>query len=280
MSADGSRLVFRRGFDLWLSPHKSFRSALVARATAAPVRVGYDKPWYNRFAWTHTIDRAFGKMDELERILRLLEPIGVPVATNWPTITPPDPARAKAAAFWSERIDGPTLGMHPGSVWPTKRWPPSHFSRLMDWAVEHGLTVLLLAGPTEAELAAEIMAGARHAGSDKVIDLSSQISLAELAAFLERLTIYVAGDSGHMHLAWALNTPVVALFGPTARELGFTPRSAYSAIAEIDLDCRPCGLHGHVKCPEAHHRCMADLTPDIVAGIVDRQLREMGVHAG
>ncbi len=67
-----------------------------------------------------------------------------------------------------------------------------------------------------------------------------------------------------MHLAWAQDTPLVALFGPTVRKLGFFPRGDNSTVLEVPLDCRPCGLHGPKKCPKGHHDCMRRLTPDMV----------------
>ena len=67
-----------------------------------------------------------------------------------------------------------------------------------------------------------------------------------------------------MHLAWSQDVPLVALFGPTVKQLGFFPRGKNSTVAEIDLDCRPCGLHGPRKCPKDHFRCMRTLTPDMV----------------
>ncbi|MCA1742471.1 MAG: lipopolysaccharide heptosyltransferase II, partial [Desulfovibrionales bacterium] len=67
-----------------------------------------------------------------------------------------------------------------------------------------------------------------------------------------------------MHLAWTQNTPLIALFGPTVKKLGFFPRGKNSTVLESDLSCRPCGLHGHRSCPEKHHRCMMDITPETV----------------
>ena len=72
------------GFDLWISPHRSPRSAFMAAASRAPVRIGYDSPFYNRLAYTHTVPRRFGELQEIERILQLLIPLGLtPPARPW-----------------------------------------------------------------------------------------------------------------------------------------------------------------------------------------------------
>ena len=83
-----------------------------------------------------------------------------------------------------------------------------------------------------------------------------------LRATLGRLDAYITGDSGPMHLSWAQGTPTLAVFGPTVKNLGFFPRGEHSRVLETALPCRPCGLHGPKACPEGHHRCMTDITPE------------------
>lgn len=254
------------GFDLWVSTHRSLRSALVAKAVGAPVRIGYSTPWFNRLAYTRVIDRRFGQLHEIERLNRLLIPLSLAAQDPWPHYTPPAEAAEGAARFWQEHdLDDPTtkvIGLHPGSVWPTKRWPAAHYARLLDLAVEHGLRVMVFAGPGEEAVAAQVMAEARH-GSDKaVIDLSGKLKLPTLAAYLARLSVYVSNDSGPMHLAWSQHVPVVALFGPTVERFGFFPMGPRSHVLQADVDCRPCGLHGHQQCPKGHHECMLRITPE------------------
>lgn len=106
----------------------------------------------------------------------------------------------------------------------------------------------------------------------KIINLAGKLSLAELAAYFQRLACLVCNDSGPMHLAWTQGVPVTAIFGPTVRDLGFTPRGENSHVVEIDLPCRPCGLHGHKDCPLKHHKCMALIKPDKVWEYVKKEL--------
>ncbi len=98
----------------------------------------------------------------------------------------------------------------------------------------------------------------------RIVSLAGALSLPELAAVIKRLSCYLTNDSGPMHLAWPQRTPVIALFGPTVRELGFFPRGAGATVMELPLPCRPCGLHGPQKCPQGHHKCMRDMTPEMV----------------
>ncbi len=252
-----------QAFDLWISPHTSFRSALTARYCGAATRIGYNLPWYNRLAYSHTVSRFFQELNEIERVLQLLKPLNLEPATAWPRLALSREQESLADDFWSKNISRPVLGVHPGSTWATKKWPEEYFARVIDMVQESlDVQVLLFAGPGEEASTREILSRIRH--QDRVINLAGKLDLTGLAAFLSRLDCYLCNDSGPMHLAWTQNIPVVALFGPTTRELGFFPRGEHSRVLESPLDCRPCGLHGSQSCPQGHHRCMLDIDPETV----------------
>lgn len=251
-------------FDLWINAHSSLRSGLIARASGAPMRIGYDSPWYNRLLHTHTVPRRFDALDEIERLLQLTIPLAPSRIVHWPELVLPADSRERAAAYWHDNVRAPVLGMHPGSVWATKRWPAGYFAEVARRAVEAGAQVMLFAGPGEVEVAREVAELAGIAGTPALLDVAGKLSLCDLGAYLGRLGCYLSNDSGPMHIAWAQRTPVTAVFGPTVRRLGFYPRGERTSVLEVDLACRPCGLHGPQKCPLGHHRCMVDVTPELV----------------
>lgn len=254
--------IGQEGFDLWISTHTSLRSALVAGATGIKRRIGYDSPWYNRFAYTDTVPRRFDELEEIERLHQLLIPLGIGLPAPTARLTVSESARNDADRFWMDRVQGrKTLGIHPGSTWPTKCWPEEYFSEIITRASEADVQVLLFAGPDEIEVADRV---AKGANAPDLINLAGALSLPQLAAYLGRLDAYLTNDSGPMHLAWSQDVPLVALFGPTVKRLGFFPRGENSTVAEIELECRPCGLHGPRKCPLGHFHCMKKLTPDMV----------------
>ena len=261
------------GFGLWISAHRSVRSALIARWSSVKVRIGYSAPWFNRWCYTHTVDRSFHRLEEVERLLRLGDPLRMDTVITKPRLVLPSSALEHAAAFWRERLadEGrPVLGLHPGSAWPTKRWPADRFRSVVAGAVERGATVLVFGGPDEVELAAEAAAGCeRH-----VHNLAGRLALPELAAYIARVNCYLCNDSGPMHLAWVQGVPVVALFGPTVRRLGFFPRGPRSLVLERDMPCRPCGLHGGKECPAGTHACMLDIEADVVLDAVWKELTD------
>jgi len=266
------RALARQGFDIWVNAHTSLRSGLVARATGAPVRIGYDRPWYNRLLHTHVVDRRFDELDEIERLLQLVGPLAIEDRETWPELVLPADARERAEAYWQRYVRGPVLGMHPGSVWATKRWTAAHFAEVARRAAAEGAQVMLFAGPGEETVARSVVAMAGLEGSPALLDMAGALSLVDLAAWLGRLDCYLSNDSGPMHIAWAQRTPVTAVFGPTVRRLGFYPRGEGTTVFEVDLDCRPCGLHGPQQCPLGHHRCMTDVTPDMVWPDIRRKL--------
>ncbi|HJS47025.1 MAG TPA: glycosyltransferase family 9 protein, partial [Gemmatimonadales bacterium] len=94
---------------------------------------------------------------------------------------------------------------------------------------------------------------------------AGEASLQGTGALLAAAAAAAAGDTGVMHMATAVGTPVVALFGPTVRQFGFFPYRARALVLERELSCRPCTFHGSARCPLGHHRCLRDISPEEVA---------------
>lgn len=307
------QVVRPRRHDLWLGAHPSPRAALAALSSGARRRVGYSGG-VRCFGYNRQVPRRFAELDEIERLLQLLRPVqkGYPgflpgdfdpddknSPDHWPELILPDSAEHFAQNFWeTHNLAGkPVLGVHPGSVWPTKRW--GGFADVARMAADWGATLLVFGGPGEEVTASAVAAAAEptkipvatlsadpaaekttgmQAGGEgvaQVYDLGGKLSLPQLAACIKRLTVYVGNDSGPLHLAWVQGTPVTAIFGPTVRELGFFPRALNARqvmVHEIELPCRPCGLHGSKACPLGHHHCMKLVTPQRVWDSVRHQL--------
>jgi len=270
----GRRLALE-GFDLWISPHTSLRSAYMARSVGAPVRIGFDSPWYNWLAYSHLVARRFDELEEIERLFQLGGPLGIFADKAHPAPLPrldlPPEAQARAEQIFSGLPAGPRLGIHPGSTWPTKCWPAEHFAEVARRALDAGAVVLLFAGPGEEALAANIAQAVGDAAG-RLVNLANMLTIPALAACLGRLDACLTNDSGPMHLAWAQGVPLAACFGPTVRQLGFFPRGPNSRVLETQLACRPCGLHGHKACPLGHHNCMRDISPDRVWDVLKAML--------
>lgn len=168
-----------------------------------------------------------------------------------------------AGRFLAERDIGTSrqlIALAPGSAHATKRWPLHHWVDLAHRLAGLGNDLVLVGGSGEAEVAARIAetAGVRAALATGSFDLEGT------AALLKRCRALIAGDTGVMHLATAVGTPLVALIGPTVRQFGYFPYQAKAVVLEKDLPCRPCSAYGSKACPLSHHRCMQDLMPEEV----------------
>ena len=178
-----------------------------------------------------------------------------------PRVHFPEAADRKAQAFledWQRESPGPVLALAPAAAWPTKEWSQEQVIALGKRLVGTGWRVLLVSRADERERLGELRAwvqgepAARWLGAD----------LLTVAAALSKARVAVCPDSGLMHLAAAVGTPVVALFGSTVPELGFAPAGAGHRVIQRDLPCRPCAVHGRKRCPLGHHDCLRTIDPD------------------
>jgi heptosyltransferase-2 len=113
----------------------------------------------------------------------------------------------------------------------------------------------------------------RTAGGDHVASLAGALGLQETGAVIRRSEALISGDTGVMHMATGVGTPVVALFGPTVRQFGFFPYRSPASVVELKLPCRPCSAHGTRRCPLGHHHCMRQIVPDLVFPALAEALR-------
>jgi len=175
------------------------------------------------------------------------------------------PAARAHMAHWLAEVGldpKPFAVIAPGAAHATKRWPIPHWQALTDRLRQLGYGVVAVGGPQDRELVDAL--GAR------VINVAGEFTLQETGACLARAAVLVSGDTGVMHMASGVGTPVVALFGPTVEPFGFFPYTKRAAVLERDLSCRPCSAMGTERCPLGHHRCLQDILPDQVADAVQR----------
>jgi heptosyltransferase-2 len=172
------------------------------------------------------------------------------------------PGSFRAGAGTGTEVDPrPFIALAPGARWDTKMWPWERFAEVgLSLARQTGMKILVLGSGGDRELCAGIV---RHLG-DAGNNLAGETSLMEAAALLGRCALLVTNDTGLMHLAVAVGTPTVAIFGPTSRELGFVPPGPLARIVETNLPCRPCTTIGRRNCPLGSHDCMLQVTTALV----------------
>jgi len=164
-----------------------------------------------------------------------------------------------ARALLAERgVARGSVAVAPGARRATKAWPPRLVADFVRAAAasDRDRPLHLVGGPEEAGLVAELSAATGAPFVVPPLDL--------LPGVLAETPVLVTGDSAPLHVAEAVGTPVIALFGPTVAAFGFAPRDPRSTRIEVDLSCRPCSLHGEPSCPLGHHLCLAAIEPSRV----------------
>ena len=287
------RLRARR-YDLCVSPHRSLRSALLAAAAGIPHRIGMaDSPGRRFYHDLVPKDRA---LHELERHLELVRAVGVdPRSCSRAMVVEvgAEAARTSEDLLRASGLDStrPIVGIQPGSVWPTKRWLPERFAAVALDLRRRGLQVVVVGGPGDRETGEVVLdphadldgereqdGRVRQAPGEEEGDIAAAANLAgkttlkDLVALIDRFRVFITNDSGPMHIAVARGVPVVALFGPTTPAQGFAPYTERAVVVEENLPCRPCGRHGHRKCPEKHFLCMRLIRPEHVMKAFDKVL--------
>jgi len=260
------RLRSRRYSSAYLA-QASIRSGALAWLAGVPRRVGFAGAAGRRF-YTERLRVPRDGMHHAERLLRL----GIGAAADVetcdirPTLHPgEDEERAARALLAEAGLAGrPFVAVAPGSVWATKRWP--YFPELVA-SLPSAVGVAVVGGAADRPLAAAIRAALPPATA--MLDATGRLTLLASAALIGRAQVLVTNDSSPLHLASAMGTPTVALFGPTVPEFGFGPLAPQArVVGHATLPCRPCDRHGPKACPLGHWRCMRELTPEGVGAVV------------
>jgi len=255
----------RGQFDVAIDLQHKVRSTLVARA-AAPRRLTFRRRTAGRALLSLVgADRPLVRAHATALYAEALAPLGV-TTSGRPRIHLSPGARALAADALG-RLHGPLVAVAPGARWATKRWPVERFAEVANALAGDGASLVLAGGPGDREALEALRAHLKvPAGADL-----SPLPVDALAAALARVQLLVACDSGPVHLAAAVGTPVVALYGPTS-PIRWGPPSPSRALS-LGLACAPCSNHGGDFCPEGHHRCLADLGSEAVLSAARELLR-------
>ena len=250
---------------------RSVRSGALALAAGYTQRVGFDGSAGQTLYTTRVPYRE--DRHHAERLWRLAFP-GAPeraldaAPPMHPKLFPGDAERAAVDALLGPGDDGrPLIALAPGSVWATKRWP---FYAQLAKRLSPRFRLAIIGGPADRSEAASI---AEFSGAQGVVDGTASLSLLASAELIGRARLMVTNDSAPQHLASAMGTPTITIFGPTVEDFGFGPLAPHSISLGLDaLVCRPCHHHGPPRCPLGHWRCMRELEVDAVAIAVDEVL--------
>jgi heptosyltransferase-2 len=251
----------QEGYGQVLVMPRTWKSALAPFLARIPERTGFAGEF--RFGLLNDLrwgERALPRM--VDRCAALALQKGAPLPPDYPLPELKVPDREIAA--WRQRVglaEGrPLAAFAPGAVGPSKRWPASHFAETASRLVAQGFSVIVLGGPGETALAAEIGTGQGHVRDLTGADLRNAI------LGLAAADVAVSNDSGLLHVAAALGTPSIGIFGPTS-PWHWAPLNPLSAVIETQtvVTCRPCHKP---TCRYGHHRCMREIPAERVVAAV------------
>jgi lipopolysaccharide heptosyltransferase I len=288
------------GYELVVDMHGQFRTAILTLATGAPVRIGFDRPrasvwdasprtfpketrkhaWQGAregswLAYTHHIPVPTLDQHAVDRYLNVGPLLGLddgPADFSFP-IPKEAIGRIDALMDYYGTAGKKLAVLAPGTIWETKQWRPEGFAEVARHFLQKGLAVVLIGADREravCEMVAQQTPG--------VINLAGETTLSELAALLRRSTISVTNDSGPMHLAVAVDRPVVSIFGPTD-PIWIGPYRRRDAVLQATLPCSPCYLRQLSRCPNGH-ACMQEVSAKAVIERAEDVLRRQPGNAG
>jgi lipopolysaccharide heptosyltransferase I len=272
------RELRRTRYDVAIDLQGLLKSAVLARASGAPRVVGFSSRYAReRLAslfYTDAHDPGRGGLYHpretrhvVEINLGVLEAIGIAGGRPMFPIEAVDSAIARHAI---EASGGRYVLLNPGAAWPNKQWPPARFGAIAA-AVrdQHGLRSVVLWGPGEMALAREVVA----ASSDAAI-LIEPSSIADIVALARGATLMVSGDTGPTHIASAVGTPIVGLYGPTrpARNGPLDPQDVSVSRHEI------CRCH-HLRRCKLDRMCLLDIEVAEVVSAIERRLASVPARA-
>lgn len=262
------RQLRQRRYDLVLDLHRTLRSRLFVYGLRAQRRRTYGKRTLRRALLVRLGWNTLRAMAPIPaRYAAPLRHLGLtaPLAAPAVYLTPESQAamRAYVQQAWPGQPVPPLIAVAPGARWATKQWPVERFAQAVQHLAQARQAAVVVLGSAAEQGLAQVLV---QQLSVPVLNSAGQLSLMHTAALLQQCRLLLSNDSGLMHLATALDVPVVAVFGPTVQEFGFYPFQARAEVLSAAVDCRPCSTKGSPQCPRGHHQCMQQVTvPEVLA---------------
>ncbi len=269
-----TRFIFgikRIKFDMAIILHPTNRMNLTCFLAGIPKRIGYDRKL--GFLLTDKIPhtKQEGKKHEVEYTLDVIRHIGIePSDKRLYMSLHKDTERKIKEIFQTHDINkmDKIVAINPGASCPSKKWPIEYFSEVIDRLnKEYGAKVIILGGPDSKE-AARLLLGSIKT---KAIDLTGKTSVSLLAGILSKSHLFISNDSGPVHIAVSVGTPVIAIFGRSDKALSpkrWGPLGPSDVVLHKDVGCRICLAH---RC-EKDFKCLKVITADEVVEAVEKFL--------
>lgn len=260
------RELRNHNFDLAIDLQGLFKSSAIAWLSGASTRLVYCNAREGSHILCRRICGQHASGHVIDRYLDVARYLGCQIEKpNFAiTITPQEAARTSAiAAHAGLNLNNPYVILAIGTNWPNKCWPVEYFTTLGDMLYSNNVIPVLIGSAAEQKMAAAVIERAQI----PPVDLTGRTSLKELAYIIQKAAAFVGGDTGTMHLAAALQTPVVALFGPTDPKRN-GPYGSKHTVLTVSHDCQGCWQR---KCSKGQD-CLRDIRPEAVFSEIMKKL--------
>ena len=262
-----AKLLRARGFDTAILLQNAFDAAFIAWLARIPERIGYDRDWRRLFLTKAVpVKKDPPKRHQVYYYLDLLEEaLQISHEEADPFINLSRDEMNNAVTLLSESLDlksrPPVIGINPGAAYGSaKRWMPERFTGLINRIInELDGRVVLFGSGSEVEIS-RLITSSLSVPPSTLMNMAGRTSLRQLASLIAECDVFITNDSGPMHMAAALLTPVVAIFGSTDKAETCPFGDGHQIICK-DLKCSPCLKR---ECPEGHLKCLKDITTEDV----------------
>lgn len=246
--------VRKKQYSHVINVHRFASSGFVTAWSGAKNRIGFNKNPLS-FLYTHRVKHELNGIHETERNQQLIESFASGRASR-PKLYP-SVADVQAVKDYTKQ---PYVCIAPTSVWFTKQYPKEKWVELLR-NMDSSFAIFLLGASADRFICDEII---ERSGRLNVTNLAGKLSFLQSAALMRDARVNFVNDSAPMHIASSMNAPVAAIYCSTVSSFGFGPLSEKSWIVETDekLECRPCGLHGHKRCPQSHFQCATSISTE------------------
>ncbi len=264
--------LMRRRFDMTLDLQNNKKSHILSFATFSFRRYGYDNGKFS-FLLNHRTKGARDPIPPVAHQFRMLKMLDVSYDNERPQLWPSDEDESFADALLrdSGMVSGKLIGINigPSLRWQSKRWPAARFAHLCDALAKKGYRVLLTGGQADAGFAKSVLKDVKT----RVICSVAQTNLTQLASLIKRCDAYVTGDSAPLHVASAMQTPFVALFGPTDPKRHLPPFDRCVVLSKgCPTESDPCYKD---TCKKGNNACMKNIQVDDVEAAVESLLKQV-----
>jgi heptosyltransferase-1 len=263
---DAIKELRRSRYDVALDLQGLLKSAVLARASGAERVIGFPAALLRErtAALFYTEAAGVDATHVIRKNLSMLKALGIDIAG---IEFPIESRRPGVVAAARQRLGlgdtDPFAIINPGAAWPNKRWPPVYFGELAAaLAKRHGLRSVVLWGPGEQALAETVVAASHESAA-----VSPETTLADLVSLAKAATLMVSGDTGPIHIAGAVGTPVVGIYGPTNPERNGPWASQDMTVSRFEH----CSCHYLRQC-RAKRWCLLDISPREVLELIDERL--------